>query len=256
VDGINAQNYYPNNYVILTGMMSFGNPGEYVRFCYSNRFTKVHPDGTGPDGKPIINDPLLSKLPPALYSNTLGRNMVDKYCLDNFASLNPGVNYFNPYEIWQGDFRIQKANGDMLAEHGRQWDVLDPIRYVDPTSSTGFSYFQTRCTQNLPYSGNCAMGDSKAAWDSPKAAFKGLKRTTYFGRNRVSNPGGAEVWWTDPLGGNASTSQFTSGLKQKIAPVEADICKLPSSIQGCTRLNDRAIQRSFNSGGGTVHAPN
>jgi hypothetical protein len=256
VDGINAQNYYPNNSIILTGMMSFGNPGEYVRFCFSNRSTKVYPDGVDANGNPIINDPLISRLPPAIYSDTLGRNMVDKDCLDNFATYNPGINYFNPYELWQGDLRIQTASGDMLAEHGRQWDVLDPIRYVDPALPNGIGYFQTRCTLNLPWSGNCDMGQRSAAWDSPLAAFKGLKRTTYFGRNRVSNPGGATVWWTDPLGGNAVTSQFTSGLKQKISPVEANICNLPASIGGCTYMNDRAIQRTFSNGAGTVHAPN
>lgn len=260
VNGINAPAVYPGNNVLLTGMMAFGKPGEYLRFCFSDRSTYVCADGKNADGSCVINDPLISKLPDAINSSSLGRNMVDKYCFDNFASLNPGVNYFNPYEIWEGDLRIQTASGDMLAEHGRQWDVMDPIRYVDPAEASGFGYNQNRCNQNLPYSGNCDRGVGGAAWNSPQAAFKGLQRTTYFGRNRVSNQGGPEVWWTDPLGGNAVASEFPSGLKQKITPVEADIQSVQALVQKLygsdNFLNDRALQRYFNDGGGTVHAPN
>ena len=241
-------------------MMAFGNPGTYKRFCFSNRTTDVCADGTNPDGSCVINDPLISKLPDSVHSDTLGRNMVDKYCFDNFASLNPGVNYFNPYELWQGDLQITKADGTQIAEHGRQWDVLDPVRYVDSSQPNGIGYNQDRCNQNLPYSGNCAIGTKGAAWNSPQAAFKGLRRTTYFGRNHITNSGGPSIYWTDPLGGNAVTVQFASGLKQMITPVNADIQKVQYRIQqvyGSNHfLNDRAIQRTFDNGGGTVHAPN
>lgn len=265
VNGINAPAYYPDNTVILTGMMSFGNPGEYKRFCFADRSTKVCPLGKDATGKCILTDPLLSKLPPAINSNSLGRNMVDRYCFENWATLNPGNNYFAPYELWEGDLRIQTASGDMLAEHGRQWDVLDPIRFVDPLNPKGFSYNADNCAKGglfdkIQYIGGCPNRTSNIPWNSPLSGFKGLKRTTYFGRNRVSNPGGAEVVWTDPLGGNAVTGQFPSGLKQKISSVEADIQKVQSRIQSLFGsnhfLNDRAIQRRFNDGSGSVHAPN
>jgi hypothetical protein len=259
-NGINAPAYYPNNKVILTGMMAFGKPAEYVRFCFNDRFTKVCADGKNADGSCTVTDPLISKLPNAVNSNSLGRNMVDKYCFDNFAALNPGVNYFNPYELWEGDLSIQTAAGKELAEHGRQWDVLDPVRYVDTSQTSGYGYNQDRCNQNLPLAGNCAAGTKGAAWNSTQAAFKGLKRTTYFGRNHISNSGGSTIYWTDPLGGNAVSNEFASGLKQYISNVNADIQKVQSRIQqlygGNNFLNDRAIQRTFSNGGGTVHAPN
>jgi hypothetical protein len=265
VNNINAPAYYPNNTVLLTGMMAFGKPGEYKRFCFADRSTKVCPDGKNANGTCRLDDPLLSKMPNAINSNSLGRNMVDRYCLENWPQLNPGNNYFGPYELWEGDLRIQKADGDMLAEHGRQWDVLDPIRFVDPKSPTGFSYNADQCApggafDKIQYIGGCNSRTQNTPWDSPQSGFKGLKRTTYFGRNRVSNPGNNQIWWTDPLGGNAVTTQFSSGLKQRISTVEADIQKVQSRIQqlygGDNFLNDRAIQRSFNSGGNTVHAPN
>ncbi len=265
VNGINAPAYYPTNEVLLTGMMAFGKPAEYVRFCFADRFTKVCTDGKNPDGSCIVTDPLISKLPSGINSNSLGRNMVDKYCLDHWSTLNPGNNYFGPYELWEGDLRIQTASGDMLAEHGRQWDVLDPIRFVDPNSSTGFGYNSLQCApggafDGIQYIGGCASRSSNVAWDSPKSGFRGLKRTAYFGRNRVSNPGSTQVWWTDPLGGNAVPTAFSSGLKQKISTVEADINKVQYRIQqlyGSNNfLNDRALQRQFNDGSGTVHAPN
>lgn len=277
-NGINAPAYYPNNNkVILTGMMSFGNPAEYTRFCFADRFTKVCTDGKNADGSCTINDPLISKLPDAINSTSLGRNMVDKYCLDNWNTFNPGNNYFGPYEIWEGDFAVYKTNtlseSTMIAEHGRQWDVLDPIRFVDlgyqhPTrpNQKDFQYNSENCKKpggaydNLTFVGGCASRDSNVAWDSLQSGFKGLKRTTYFGRNRIQNQGGSQIWWTDPLGGNAVSTQFSSGLKQSISTVNADIQKVQSRIQqlygSVNTLNDRAIQRTFNSGGGTVHAPN
>ncbi len=265
VNGINAPAYYPGNTVILTGMMSFGNPGEYTRFCFANRTTKVCPDGKNADGSCVINDPLLSKMPNAIHSNTSGRNMVDRYCLENFSTLNPGNNFFGPYELWEGDLRIQTASGDMLAEHGRQWDVLDPIRFIDPKAATGFSYNSLQCApggafDGIKFIGGCDTRTQNIPWDSPQSGFRGLHRTTYFGRNRVSNPGGPQIWWTDPLGGNAASTQFTSGLKQFISPVEADIQKVQSRVQqlfGANNfLNDRALQRQFSDNGHTVHAPN
>ena len=262
--GIDAPAYYPSNTVLLTGMMAFGRPGEYTRTCFNNRDTRVCPDG-GTSPHCTVNDPLISKLPSGINSTAQGRGMSDRYCAENWATLNPGNNFFAPYEIWEGDLRIETASHDMLAEHGRQWDVLDPIRFVDPLSSTGFSYNAANCTSTGVYAkiqfiGGCNSRTQNVAWDSPQSGFKGINRTTYFGRNRVSNPNGAQIWWTDPLGGNAVTAQFTSGLKQKISPVEADIQKVQSRVQqlfgGNNFLNDRAIQRSFTFGTNTVHSPN
>jgi hypothetical protein len=102
---------------------------------------------------------------------------------------------------------------------------------------------------------NCQQPNGEyenVAWNSRASGFKGLKRTTYFGRNRVQNAGGAEVWWTDPLGSHAVTTAFAAGLKQKFSNVNADIC----ALSVCGTLNDRALQRRFNDGNGTVHAPN
>lgn len=265
VNGINAPAYYPNNLVILTGMMSFGNPGEYKRFCFADRYTKVCPLGKDATGKCILTDPLLAKLPPAINSSSLGRNIVDRQCLDNWSTYNPGNNYFSPYEIWEGDLRIQTASGKTLAEHGRQWDVLDPIRFIDPSNPKGFSYNADNCApggafDKIQYLGNCPNRSSNIPWNTPQSGFKGLKRTTYFGRNHISNQGGPEIVWTDPLGGNAVTTQFGSGLKQKISSLNADIQAVQSRIQslfgGNHFLNDRAIQRRFNDGNNTVHAPN
>lgn len=265
VDGINAPQYYPNNTVILTGMMAFGRPGEYVRFCFANRTTRVCPLGRNPDGSCKLDDPLLEKLPSGINSTSLGRNMVDRYCLENFSQINPGNEFFAPYEIWEGDLRIQRANGGMIAQHGRQWDVLDPVRFIDPNSPSGYSYNSLQCApggafDGIRYIGGCEPRNQNRPWDSPQSGFRGLKRTTYFGRNRISNSGGSEIWWTDPLGGNAVTTPFSSGLKQRISTVEADIQRVQSRVQqlfGSNHfLNDRAIQRQFNDGGRTVHAPN
>ena len=276
INNIDAPALYPNNDVILTGMMAFGKPGIYKRFCFAQRNQEVC-GLTGADysggSSCTLTDPLLSKLPNAINSTSIGRNMTDKACLDNWAQINPGNNYFAPYEIWEGDLEIQKADGDMLAEHGRQWDVLDPVRFIDigyqhPTRpwQKDYQFNSENCKKPggafdvLTFVGGCESRTVNVAYDSPQAGFRGLKRTTYFGRNRVSNPGGATIWWTDPLGGNAVTTPFDSGLKQKISSVEADIQIVQAKVQQLFGnnhfLNDRAIQRMFNDGSRTVHAPN
>lgn len=281
VNNINAPAYYPDNTVILNGMMSFGKPGIYKRFCGRKRDDNI----CGLNGVNLstttgatcnLTDPLLSRLPDAINSNSLGRNMTDKYCLEHVEDpgygISEGSDYFTPYEIWEGDFMVETASGDMLAEHGRQWDVLDPVRIIDigyqhPTRTWQKDYQFTSevCDSLLTKPGTSirrTMGcdNGNIQFDSPQSAFKGLKRTTYFGRNRVSNPGGSQLWWTDPIGGNATTTAFDSGLKQKISAVEADIQRVQSRVQqlfGSNHfLNDRAIQRQFNNGVGTVHAPN
>ncbi len=283
-NGINAPAYYPNNTVILNGMMSFGKPGVYKRFCGRKRddnicgLTGANMSTTGASCS--LTDPLLSRLPDAINSTSLGRNMTDKYCLEHVTDPGYGISegspYFTPYEIWEGDFAVYTSNSlsdsTMIAEHGRQWDVLDPVRIIDigyqhPTRpwQKDYQFTSEVCDSLLKIPGTnsyrtigCEQGNKQ--FDSTQSNFKGLKRTTYFGRNRVSNPGGSQIWWTDPIGGNAVTTQFASGLKQKISSVEADIQRVQSRIQqlfGASNfLNDRAIQRQFNNGGGTVHAPN
>ncbi|MBP9819934.1 hypothetical protein KBC79_04315 [Candidatus Woesebacteria bacterium] len=255
-----AASRYPNNTVLLTGMMAFGNPGGYKQFCWNRRDKLQCPEGYKSDGSCVISDTLINQLPNSVYSDTLGRNMVDKECLQSLPSQGQDGFYFNGYEIWQGDLRITTADGRMKAEHGRQWDVLDPIRFVDWTAAGNIGYNSMQCGPGgLLYRRTilCEHGGTgeyqNAEWNSPLSNFRGLKRTTYFGRNRISNQGGAEIWWTDPLGSNAVTTPFASGLKQKFSSVEADICKIGG---GCTTLNDRAIQRQFSDGGRTVHAPN
>lgn len=257
---IDAVGRYPNNTVLLTGMMAFGNPGGYKQFCWNRRDLLQCPEGYKPDGSCVISDPLINQLPNSVYSDTLGRNMVDRQCLENLPAKGQNGFYFSPYEIWQGDLRITTADGTMRAEHGRQWDVLDVVRFVDWGAPGNIGYNSMQCApggllhQRTILCEHGGTGEyQNAEWNSPLSNFRGLKRTTYFGRNRISNQGGPEIWWTDPLGSNAVTQYFETGLKQKFSSVEADICRLNG---GCGTLNDRAIQRQFPDGGRTVHAPN
>lgn len=110
--------------------------------------------------------------------------MVDKHCLQNIDNLT-GSFYFTIYEIWQGDLRITTPKGKMLAEQGKQRDVLDPIRYIDASlPKKGFGYNSEQCgSGGLIYRRTllCEVDKGiygRTPWDSPDSGFRGLKRTT------------------------------------------------------------------------------
>lgn len=250
---------YKSNTIIATGMIPYGRPGEYRRFCAGgnmpdDRYDYICADG-GTSPNCTLNDPLIAKLPAdRLSSASLGRNMVDRYCLNKVDARGDGT-YFNPYEIWEGSLEILRPNGSLIARIGRQWEVLDPVRYADSSKPGGIGYNSLECDGLLAGSTQrCDRGNKP--WDSRESGFKGLARSMYIARNTTANSGGPEIVWTDPLGGNATTTSFGSGLKQKVTNVTADFANVP--LPAGTTLNDRSIKRDFDDEGNnsTVHAPN
>jgi hypothetical protein len=62
----------------------------------------------------------------------------------------------------------------------------------------------------------------------------------------VTNATGRQLYWTDPYGGNASTTPFAGGVCQLISPTENGSQKTTAQVFG--------RNKSFDAEG--VHAPN
>lgn len=237
---------FPTSTSILTGMIPFGAPGEYTRFCKEDRFSVVNlgttdanrnfPGSTG-DGM---------------------RNIMDRSCVDEYVLLPEGQFSTFPYEIWEGSLRIRTAEGRELASSGGSWEVLDALRYHDPSRPSRIGYSADLCYEvngnRQTRGGACdAMTNYRQilgiTWDDPRSLFRGINRGQYIVPPRIFNQDGPEFWYTDAMGGNASRTPFPGSIKQRIAPVNADTI-------GKFGSDPRIILRTHDDGGDTVHGPN
>jgi hypothetical protein len=143
-----------------------------------------------------------------------------------------------PYEIWSGMLNLEQPAGGRndgpLAANSAAWEVLDAVRYYDPAKSNKISYSSER------------LGVS---FDSPDSPYKGLHRGQYLNSHRIYNAGGPEYWYTDVFGGNPRTAPFPGSIRQRVSSVDADLVNK-------IRFQPRVVQRIFDDGNATVHAPN
>lgn len=233
----------PNSTTLLSGMMTFGAPGEFTEFCNDKRTTIV---SVGKNAETM-------NLPGTRGDGT--RNIITRACAERTILVPDGKFSSFPYEEWDGTLRVVKPNGTEVAANNGSWEVLDAIRYYNPNSPTMISYVSDLCYENkngLKFRGNpCdAMTNygttTGITWDDRRSFFHGLSRGQYINYHRINNAGGSEVWYTDPFGRNASTTPFPGSIKQIVSPVS--LTQFPS--------DPRIVQRENDSGSGTVHAPN
>ncbi len=234
----------PDSTTLLSGMMTFGAPGEFTQFCNDNR-TDVIQVGKNAD---------TMNLPGTRGDGT--RNIITRGCIERTVLVKEGQWSSFPYEEWDGTLRVVKANGTEIAASNGSWEVLDAIRYYNPASPTMISYTADTCYETLPdgrrtRGGTCdAMTNYGAikgiTWDDRRSAYQGRVRGQYVNYHRINNAGGPTVWYTDPFGRNASPNYFPGSIKQVVSSVN-----LPQFSS-----DPRIVQRENDDGNGTVHAPN
>jgi hypothetical protein len=84
------------------------------------------------------------------------------------------------------------------------------------------------------------------AFDDPRSPFDGTRRDVYLSGTTVANAGGDGLYWTDPYGGNASTTPFPGGVCQLVSRTQNDGATATVQVFGRNKSHDAE----------GVHAPN
>lgn len=230
---------------LISGMIAFGAPGEFTKFCNNDRDDVIKLGTTSAN----VNFP-------GTTSEGM-RNIITRDCVEQTVLVPPGQFSSFPYEIWAGGLRIRNSAGKVLATNSGSWEVLDAIRYYNPNSANKISYTADWCYETLgnrkARGGTCdAMTNYGSiqgiTFDDPRSRYRGLHRGQYILPHFLDNVGGATIMYSDPFGGNAQATPFPGAVKQYIAPVRA-------TTQGLNS-DPRIMLRNFDNGGNTVHAPN
>ena len=82
----------------------------------------------------------------------------------------------------------------------------------------------------------------------PRTAFKGAVRNFDINSFRIRNAEGPSIWYTDPLGLNAQTTEFPGSVRQWIAVLD--------NTRGGADLHGPAIGKDKNHAAASVHPPN
>ncbi len=153
-----------------------------------------------------------------------------------------------PYEDWLSGNHITMPDGRELAYFDPHFAVFNPSRYFDPGLANNFGRSVDRCRQLTgTISGECqSLKDNPSVtWDSPASPFKGEKREMYENQNIITNAGGANIWYCDPYGHNASAQPFPGSVPQYISASQY-IQQVPSLVFGA----------NINHNAPGVHSPN
>lgn len=218
----------------------FGPPGSYVRAC--DPATSVT---TTDNGYP---------------SGAGSRAIPDRACVEQTTLVPAGrtTSAWALYEKWSASNELRTADGRTLAAFDPAFGVFDPSRYANPAASTRIGRAIDLCWEVEPNGdrarsaacdGVTAGGTlpSAYAFNDPRSPFDGTHRDVYLRETTLDNAGGARLYWTDPYGGNASTTPFPGALCQLVGDVDTTARPaLQERVFGRNRPNDDA----------GVHAPN
>ncbi|HKV73036.1 MAG TPA: hypothetical protein VJN95_00840 [Gemmatimonadales bacterium] len=227
----------------ITVLTAIGTPGEFVEACDNG----IHVDAGTPTPS---NSP----------DGGGQRRIPDQHCVDEFLRVPAGQNsqFFSAlHESWETSTSIRKGNGHTLAAFNPYFQVFLPSRFYDPalanlTGRVIDACFHPDSNGELARGQLCNQATANGtldslAFDDPRSPFNGAHRVVDINGNFLDNADGPEIWYTDPMGGHASTSPFPGSIRQFIAKK-----KNAESF----RFEGPAIGDDRDYGGSGVHAPN
>ncbi len=195
--------------VLSTTLVPFGAPGEYQSSCAPNTTRSA---GTTP-GYP---------------SGGGGRLIPDRACIESqiLVPASRGSAFWAIYENWQADTGL--GDGDLVA-YDADFAVFNPSRYAAGDGTTTIARVLDTCWE-VEANGDTANRrpcpdetDGEpffCTWDDPRSPFDGAYRELFIGQTTIRNAGGPTVWYTDPFGGNPSTTAFPGSIRQHVASVD------------------------------------
>ena len=219
-----------------------GTPGEFERTC--DRTTVV----VGP------------ATPPNSPSGGGVRIIPDRTCVERDILVPAGQtsNFGTLHENWETSNSVRREDGHTLAFFNPYFQATRPSRFYDPALPNVTGRPIDVCYEVTP-SGEAARGGSCDAstangtipgvtFDDPRSVFDGVRRPVDVNDNFISNAGGPEVWYTNPLGRQGRTQPFPGSIRQKIARIDND--------RGGLNLAGPTIGHDRDYGSPRVHAPN
>ena len=225
-----------------TFLVAIGTAGELVASCDRGRHITV--------GQPSpSNSP----------SGGGKRAIPDRQCVEQHMLRADGSrSNFNAAlrESWEISGKIRREDGRTLASFNPYYQVMRPSRFYDPAKPDLTGRPIEVCYEVTP-DGRQANGDlcetstgggqsSGIAYDNPQSQFKGALRFVDINANRVRNPEGPEIWYSDPFGKNARPEPFPGSIRQWIAVADNSGFDTHGPVIGKNR----------DYGHPTVHAPN
>ena len=227
--------------LVSSTIARFGSPGEYTRSCDPSTVV-----ATTPNGYP---------------AGTGARAIPDRNCVEANFLVPPGrsTSIWALYEKWsaQNSLRTADPNAPPLARFDTAFGVFNPSRYADPAASSRIGRSIDLCWEREA-NGDRADGvacdestgngsiPSPYGYDDPRSEFNGTYRDVYLRQTDLANAGGPARWYTDPYGGNASTTPFPGAICQLVGTGAAATPEPQEQVFGRNRSADVE----------GVHAPN
>lgn len=151
-------------------------------------------------------------------------------------------------ESWEISASLRDQNNRRLASFNPYFQVMDPSRFYDASAPSGMGRPVELCYMpELQGEDRCeAVGTDSVSWDSPASPFKGVRRFVDVNSNRVSNPDGPNVWYTDALGRNGSTEPFPGSIRQWVAQRDNEGLSISGPVIGRSRSYDAPGVRAPN----------
>ena len=196
----------------VTMMATIGTAGAFVASCDRDRV--IHAGTPTPANSP----------------NGGGHRAIpDRQCIDELMLVGAGqrANVQGALrESWETSNVIKRADGHGIAHFNPYYQVIYPSRHFDATkpNATGRPFDICR---ELTLTGDsvrgareCDQSRSATSYDDPRSQFNGVLRFVDVNSNDISNAGGPEYWYTDPLGKNGRREPFPGSIRQYIARID------------------------------------
>ena len=202
----------------VTMLAAIGEPGEFRRACDRDVVVTVGPavPANSPSGGGF-------------------RAIPDRTCIDQHLLVPDGEQSNTSaalHETWETSNQVRRADGHTLAFFNPYFQVRRPSRFHDPALHPTVGRpmdvcYEVTATGEETRGGACDAATQNGAitgitYDDPRSPFNGADHFVDINANRISNPDGPEVWYTDAYGRNGRSDPFPDSIRQRIAVGESE----------------------------------
>ncbi|MFS8131024.1 MAG: hypothetical protein ACMG57_03525 [Candidatus Dojkabacteria bacterium] len=239
---------------IIAQMGQFGKAGEFTGLCDINGVRNLTKIQTGLSYSNAAY--------PGVSDGNGNRQIQTRDCINQVFLVPEKKWSANAYEAWPVVLSLTSSNGNSLVSGvNLLFDVENAARFYDPGKPNNVGYFMDLCYEteangDKMRGGSCDgatdYGNTKGiTWDNPKSPFNDTNRGNYFFPPTISNQTSSTTYYADPFGKDAGTTQKTGYIKQFISTGIVSYSKKFNS-----NIDPTVVNKTYDNGKGTVHAPN